>query len=238
MVRTAPYKLPVGDLIGQTFSVYFRSFVPFVLLAAMVMVPWIVLRVSTEGSLDPALTAITGIVQTILGWVLTGAVTYGVVQQMSGKPAPFSELLRVGLQSILRVFVTGLVVGILVGLGTLAFVIPGIILTVVWFVAVPAAVIERLGVGAAMSRSAELTRGSRWQVFFGALFLGIVLIGVTGIGLFLLAGGFEGDTPIWFDIAIALVLTPFSAVMYSVCYVLLRQGKESLDVQQLAAVFD
>lgn len=238
MVTRAPYKLPVGDLIGQTFSVYFRSFVPFVLLATMVMMPWIVLRIATDGSLDPGLTAVAGIVQSILSWVLTGAITYGVVQQMSGKPAPFSELLSVGLQSILRVFVTGLVVGILVGLGMLLFFVPGIILTVVWFVAVPAAVIERVGVGAAMSRSAELTRGSRWQVFFGALFLGIVLVGATLIGLFLLAPSLEGQAPVWFDIVVALVLTPFSAVMYSVCYVLLRQGKENLDVQQLAAVFD
>jgi hypothetical protein len=58
---------------------------------------------------------------------------------------------------------------ILSGLGILAglilLIVPGVILYVMWSVAAPALVEERLGPVEALGRSRELTRGARWKVF-------------------------------------------------------------------------
>lgn len=232
------YALPIGELVGKTFSLYLRNLLPFALLCALVLLPWIALRLSLRESMTPALAGALSMLQTLLGFVLTGAVTYSVVQQMGSKSVGLGELISVGMQSIFRVLLTSIVTGLLIGFGFLLLFVPGIIATVILFVAVPAAVIERVGVGDAMRRSADLTKGSRWRVFGAALLIGVILAGVGLLGAFVLAPTPEEGPPFWFEVVIGVVLTPLSATMYAVCYVLLRQGKENVDVAQIAAVFD
>ena len=72
-----------------------------------------------------------------------------------------------------------------------------------------------------------------------------LLMGIVTYGVIFLCGFVFTTTttdfarlPIWIEIAIPLLLNPFSATLSSVCYVMLRQGKENVDVQQIAAVFD
>ncbi len=238
MATSPSYSLPIGGLVGKTFAIYLRNLLPFSLLSAVVMAPWIVLLVSLRGTTDTALLTVAGLLQTLLAWVLTGAVTYGVVQQLNDAPAGFGDLLAAGLRSILRVLATSIVTGLIIAVGMLLLLVPGVIATVILYVAVPAAVIEGRGVGEAMNRSAALTKGSRWQIFGAALLIGLIMIGVSLLGAFVFAATAAEGPPIWFEIAVAIVLTPFGAVMAATCYVMLRQGKENVDVKQLAAVFD
>jgi hypothetical protein len=71
----------------------------------------------------------------------------------------------------------GVVVGLAVGIGALvAYGVPGYVLQCLLFVAVPAAIVERLGLGLALWRSVKLTEDYRLTIF-GALFA----IAVAGI---------------------------------------------------------
>lgn len=241
MATTRGFSLSVGTLFRTAFQTWFRNLVPFTLLGAAVFAPWIVLRILVVP--DPsniAPTLLLGLLQSVLGNVLTGAVTYGVVEHLRGKAASFGDVLQFGLRVFLRVLLTGVVCGVIVGVGTILLIIPGLIATAILYAAVPAAAIEGLGVGAAMRRSAGLTDGSRWPIFWAALLMAIVFIGVGAlVGAILgLSTGFEGEPSAAVDITIALVVSPFFATAPAVCYALLRQGKENVDPTQLAAVFD
>ncbi|MBL9076891.1 MAG: hypothetical protein JNL08_05275 [Planctomycetes bacterium] len=238
MTTSQSQPLKVGDLVGQTFSVYFRSLLPFTVLSAIVMSPWIVLLFVIEQAPSQGLVIGSGILQSVLSWVLAGAISYGVVQQMRGQAVDLGKLIGAGFRSILRVFGVSLVVGLIVGIGTLLLIVPGVIASVILFVAVPAAVVENLSISEALNRSAQLTKGSRWQVFAGALLIMLVVGGLGAVGAFVLAAAPGEAAPIWFQIAVAVVLAPFSATMYAVGYVLLRRSRENVDVGQLAAVFD
>ncbi|MEQ8247814.1 MAG: hypothetical protein RID42_09030 [Alphaproteobacteria bacterium] len=76
-----------------------------------------------------------------------------------------------------KVFLQALAVGflviLLVGLGLVFFVIPGVVLMTVLCVALPAAVVERPGIRAALRRSADLTKGNRARIFGLMLVVGI-----------------------------------------------------------------
>lgn len=249
MATTPTYSLPFGALVGKSLSIYLRNLVPFATLGAMVLAPWIVLRIVLRQDVpSTAGEAFSSILQSVLSLILTGALTYGVVQQMHDKTTGLGALVTAGLQSLGRVFLTGLVTGLIIGLGMLMLIVPGIIATVLLYVAIPVAVMEKKGVGDAMRRSADLTRGSRWAIFGAALLMMLVTIGV-----FMLLGlvfatttttsvaGMEYEVdhlPLWLEIVIPLLLQPMTATLASVCYVMLRQGKENVDVQQIAAVFD
>ena len=90
-----------------------------------------------------------------------------------------------------------------------------------------------------MQRSIKLTDGSRWPIF-GSLFImaliGFVPLFVIMLVMITVSGG--GKMPWWFEVAFSLMIQPISAVAMAVCYFLLRQGKEQVSVEDIAAVFD
>lgn len=241
MARTPAFSLSVGKLFSTSFAVYFRNFVPFTLLGVLVFLPWILLRVfvvTDATDTGPVLAAT--LLQAVLANVLTGAVTYGVVEQMRGRQTPFADVLQSGLGVFARVLLTGLVTGVIIGIGSLLLLVPGLIATVILYAAVPAAAIEKLGVGEAMRRSALLTAGSRWPIFGAVVLMGIVFVGFGMLvgAILALTTGFDESGSAALDIGIALTVSPFFATAPAVCYALLRQGKENVDPSQLAAVFD
>lgn len=241
MARTPTFTLSVGTLVSTSFRTYFQSFVPFTLLAAIILLPWIALRIYQDS--DPTnlgLAGGTAILQIVLANILTGAVTYGVVQQLRGTPAGLGDVVAMGMQAFFRVLLTGLVCGVLAGIGFVFLVVPGILAMVWLYAAVPVCVIERKGVVDSMKRSLALTEGSRWPIFGAVLLLGAIFIGIFVVLFFVLTTvrNFDDQPPAWLDITIAVLVTPLMATVQAVCYSLLRQGKENVDLKDLAAVFD
>ena len=172
----------------------------------------------------------------ILTPISTGAVTYAVFQLMRGRNIAVGESLRIGLSMLGSVLLVAILQGLAIVLGTLLCIIPGIIFAVMYTVAVPVAIEERPGASQAMTRSAELTDGHRWDVFFvlAALFL-------LGMGLVFAAGllaVLNKVLEVVLTLAVKVLATGLSATAYTVMYYRLRSVKESLDVDQIASVFD
>ncbi len=72
-----------------------------------------------------------------------------------------------------------LAVGILVFLGAIAFIVPGVLLTIRWSLAVPAKVLEGKGLGQAMSRSSQLSKGDRGRIFLVWLLFIVLSFGLA-----------------------------------------------------------
>jgi uncharacterized membrane protein len=148
------------------------------------------------------------------------------------------ESLRIGFGRILPVLGTAILVGLLTMLGGIALVIPAFIVMTMLFVAIPACVVERLGPGKSIGRSAALTKGYRWRVFglwiSFMIVLGIVQSVSVGIGASI-GGAFVAQLVLllWNAVYIA-----FSATLAVVTYRDLRVAKEGVDTDQIAAVFD
>jgi len=85
---------------------------------------------------------------------------------MRGRPVSLSALFGLAWQRLWPAIGTGILamLGILVGLAL--FIVPGLILLVRWWVWAPACLVEGHGSVAALKRSAALTRGRRWTVFW------------------------------------------------------------------------
>lgn len=240
MTSPPEFTLNVGTLISKSFGIYFKNFIPFVFLSALIMSPWIALRYLL--ALDPTnvgLSLTATLVSVLMIYVLTGTLTYGVVQQMRGTPAGIGDAISRGMQALPRALGTGLLVGLRTLLFTLLLIVPGIMESVRLYVAIPAAVMEGNGGDTAVQRSIKLTDGSRWPIF-GSFFImaliGFVPLFVIMFVMITVSGG--GEMPWWFEVGISLMIQPISAVAMAVCYFLLRQGKEQVSVEDIAAVFD
>jgi hypothetical protein len=104
---------------------------------------------------------------------------------------------------------------------------------------VPALVSERAGVFESLSRSAELTSGSRWRIL-GLLIIVTILLSMVGgaFGMVALVGTAENPGVLAAATAIAATVTaPVSAVMIASTYLELRNVKEGASTDSLAAIF-
>jgi hypothetical protein len=142
----------------------------------------------------------------------TGAVSIALTHPHGGAPPTIREVARmVGYRRLIAV---DLIYGVLVAVGLVALLLPGVVAFVYLGLAAPVAEIEGRGVRAAFARSAGLVRGHFWLVL--AVLLPIEVIGDAAANLAThLARDLLGDTlsATWLaDTAANIFLAPFYAV--------------------------
>ncbi len=234
----------LGAILGETFQTYFANFLPFLLLTAIAYTPVIVyaILVPTAGATPQATlrnSLLLILLRVIAGPLATATVTYGVFQQMRGRDTSIADCLRVGLSNLFPVLGIAILQGIAVGVGMILCVVPGLITLAMLAVSVPVAIEERPGLIAALNRSSELTEGYRWHVF-GVLFI----LGILAFGVGLVLGLFSislSSLPILATVVregAGVVTSGLSATAAAVMYYRLRSVKESVDIENIASVFD
>lgn len=114
---------------------------------------------------------------------------------------------------------------IAIAVGFLVFIIPGLILLVIWSVVVPVVVLERPGVFAAFGRSRGLVRGNGWNVFWVIVlvFLSVIVISLA-VGLLATALGSLGRAVVQW--ALDAALAPITALSASVLYFALVRDRD------------
>jgi hypothetical protein len=114
-------------------------------------------------------------------------------------------------------------------------VIPPFFLLPLWAVTIPAMMVERTDIGSAFNRSMDLTRNRRLPIL-GAFLLWAVIFGAGAAVIVLLLGyGPIAHLVLWIYSAIAAtVMQPLPAIFY----VLLREEKEGVTAEQIAAALD
>jgi hypothetical protein len=149
----------------------------------------------------------------LLGEVFyTGAVAIALTHRDGGAPPSLRQV--AGMIRYWRLIAVDLVFGVLVALGTVAFLVPGILFFVYFGLAAPVVEIEHRGVGAALVRSYRLVRGHFWLVLAVLVPIEIVSDAITGLATdaahALLSDSLAAEWLI--DTATNIVLTPFYAV--------------------------
>jgi hypothetical protein len=188
------------------------------------------------------------------------AITYGTVQDLRSRKAGVGECLSQGLAVVVPVLGVAIVSALIIVvlalvaffilnfihavLGAIAAFIVAIGGFIVFWVAVPIAVIERPGVIASLTRSVSLTAGYRWHILgiyllliVIALGFAIVLMIVTAIFGFI-SGTLGSIVQFVLNVGFSLVATAFVAVLAAVGYYSLRVTKEGGDIHDIAKVFD
>jgi hypothetical protein len=224
----------VGSVIGTAASIMGGHFVPFVGTALVGSVPSLLFKLVLPDS------HIQGIVDLIIGQVVTVMLIYGTVQALRGRQVSVGECLSDGLKRLGPAIGVALIAGIGIAIGMVLLVVPGLILATIWAVAIPSAVVERTGVFASLSRSVDLTRERRWRSFGAILVAGLITIVIAAVigGLAVVIGGVQSVSfavVLW---AITAISQAFSACVVATLYYNLRREKEGVGIEQIAQVFD
>jgi len=235
----------IGPIFTRSWSIYTANFVAFTLVAIVIALPH-QFGGDAETVGGAVRSFVAGIVGVILEFIGQAVILYGAFQAMRGRPVIIGDAVRRGFSRFLSIVGVSILVSLGVFVGLILFIIPGIILALRWSVALPACVVENLGPIAAMRRSADLTKGHRWQIF--GMFVLIIVVamvafGVIGalIGMGLLAAPETLGRLVLLGIVtviITAIVTAYFNVMTAMIYHDLRVAKEGVGTEEIAAVFD
>ncbi|MDL2210413.1 hypothetical protein LJC26_06380 [Desulfovibrio sp. OttesenSCG-928-O18] len=236
-MQAAPSRVSVGSVLGRSLETLLKNPVVFFGLTLAVMLP-----LSIIASLLPSEFAmvITVIFSAILGFVIQGAVAYGVFQTLRGNTAGIGDALGRGFVRFIPILIASILIGLGVGIGMMLLIVPGVMLMCIWAVTIPVCAVEKKGAIDSMKRSAELTKGYRWTIFGLFLITGIITGVLSTLLSVLLLPILSGSLLVFTIIQSIIVAIPqtFQYVMTATIYYDLRAEKEGVSIDSLANVFD
>jgi hypothetical protein len=262
-MTTALRPLSTGELLDRTFSLYRSHFGLFLGLFALPHL--FVLAYQCIGltfqSPNPQLPNIllnavwsmgAGFLSLAASAASQAATVIAVSQVHLDRPAGVADSFSRVKGQILPVIGLSLLVGLAAGAACIALLVPGILLFVMWSLAVPAKILENRGALDSMSRSMDLTKGNRWRIF--VIWLLFVLLGI-GVGLLLrwpveLAAGvssifaMQRTAPVWQAALLAVsfisecLVGPLATIAFSLVYYDERVRKEAFDLQLMMTTLD
>jgi uncharacterized membrane protein len=184
----------VGEAISYGWNKYWQNVGMLLLITVVILVINVVVSgvASAVGNAFPRLKFTSGsttygigvgfillqIVSLVVGAVLAMGLIRATLAVTEGRKPDISMVFR--FEGVGSYIIASILVGLGVLIGFIFVIVPGIILLIMWqfFGYV---IVENPGTRAtdAMRRSAEITRGHRWQLFG----LGLLLIGINFLGL-------------------------------------------------------
>ncbi len=235
----------VGRVLATSFRLLIGNLGKFILLGMLAASPLLLMLLVAPRRGQPVNlhdfvrpTGSIAILFSLLLVICEAAVIYGAFQAIRGRDFSIGDSIGRGLQRFFPVLGVGVCFAFLFAVGLVLLVIPAFIFLAMFFVAIPACVVEGLGPIRSLGRSRELTRGHRWRVFGLYLVVGL-LAGLPRIPIEMIVGSIGG--PILAGLIgflYSATLTAFELLTFVVAYHDLRVAKEGVDIEQMASVFD
>ena len=249
----------VADILKLSFSVYFNNLPAFLPLSLIAFAPSFAVLLLIDSSsfnnpvvLDPAtLTPLSAeywegmmvamresFVALLCGIWLQAGLAFGVVRHLRGGNPGHLETFAKSLRMLFSAVLVAAVVAIATGIGLLLLVVPGVIVALVWWVALPAAVVERSGFRA-LGRSSQLTDGFKAQIFGLALILTVLQMVAASVVFMVSSTVMTGPVPAFIVLQLCgVVLSGIWATAISVTYHDLRVLKDGVDTRVVSQVFE
>lgn len=233
-----------SEILDAAFEIYRRHFWAFFAVSVVVTIPAGIARylISRSSGLDPMHRPLL----LSLAWIVAGAIApfaeAAFVTTTSnayrGAPVDVADSIRSAFVRPWQLLGIVWARGILLGIGMVLLIVPGVIVYKRYFAIVAAFVIEKLPAGAAMRRSRDLSNGSGKRVIFllGTVALFALIAGAM-LGGFLAAIATGAVAAVLYLVAVAM-FTPFPTIVMTLMYYDIRIRREGYDIELLVGALD
>lgn len=239
--------LSLGEVLDTSFAIYRLLFGPLLLISVLTQTVPLAIGVYVQAAggvaQEPALWVLSVGLTLVLSSVGTAASTFVVADTYLGSSLTPGQAFLRSTPFMGRLIGTSLLVSLVMGMGFIFFIVPGVIAACGLLLTPSALVLEDLPGGTpAMARSWALSRGFRLKIF-GALLVAFFLLLIPGIALGALALGSTGDSLTEESLTVGVLIVqsllqilvyPFFYVLTTVLYYDLRVRKEGFDLERLA----
>ncbi|MCX6385732.1 MAG: hypothetical protein NTV40_03705, partial [Solirubrobacterales bacterium] len=175
--RSQAAPINMMGVLADGLDVYKRAFTTIWAVTLIFVVPVGVIGYFSTNSV--ILRVIYAVASIIIYLYITGFLIKIVQEVRLVGQAPIASigtLLSAITPRLWPLFLLGIVVSLGVYIGLIFLVIPGVILLIIWSVAVQALIIEKCGVWSAINRSVALTRGNRLRILWLAVILLLIYL--------------------------------------------------------------
>jgi hypothetical protein len=221
----------IGEIVDATFNLYRAQFATIVTVALLIVGPPAILKVVLPAEFQRVL----DFVANLLVPIVQGAITSIVVATVErGETATAGDAFRSTGERSGSLIAVQIASGLMVFIGLVLLIVPGVIALAWTAVAIPVVMIERLGYSKAIDRSRALARGRRGHVL-GTLLLswGIGLLIMLGAGVVAgVVGASDRSTDVLVDLLFGAVL-PIPTIAMALLYYDLRVRTESADLDAM-----
>lgn len=240
--------MSLSELLDTSFGVYRRLFLPLVFISLATQAAPLAISVYVEMAggvlVKPALWALSFVLTMLLVHIGTAASTFMIAETYLGGSLTAQHALQRAVPFIGRLIAVSLLSGLLMFVGLIALIVPGVIFLCGFLVAAPALVLENLPAATpALRRSWQLTRGFKGKIF-GALMVAFLLVmiptfmlGIVAVAAATATGSETTGTlaALLLTSVIQVMMYPFMYVVSTLVYYDLRVRKEAYDLEMLAA---
>ena len=195
-------ELSLGEVVSKTFSLCRRNFVKYTVLFLAVEVviglvsvwaygafplPTLPVNATSQDVANWAsgffanliyLVGVVGVISLVFGTIAFGSTIKMASEEVENKPVELGAAVRFAASKMLWMWVLGIILGIVIGLGFIALIVPGIILAIMFSVSFQALLIENAGIGGSLGRSRELV-GHRWLKTFAVFLVFAIVVGIA-----------------------------------------------------------
>jgi hypothetical protein len=250
--------MSVSDILDTTFRLYRERFVTFLLIALIVYVPFSLLATFVLPAQAAAAPHVRGaapqfdwagaslglagvfVFAVIFLPLCSAALTHNISAAYLGKDLSAGDSYQRAVPRLAALIGTQFLAGIIVLVGFILLIVPGIIFSLWFYVLVPVVVLEGISSTTALGRSRELMRGNLGKAFLVGLLAGIlaaIIAGILGFLIRLIPWPHPLLGVFFRNLANAVVL-PIQTAPLILLYYDLRIRKEAFDLQMLSSALE
>ena len=232
--------LSLGEILDGALAIFRSNFITLVSIAIIcqgipaVMNTYVTLA---GGLLEQPIIGIVAVVLGAFGGLLAaGAIVHVISEAYLGHEETVGDALHFALSKIWQLFIAGLVKYLLLSIGFIFFVVPGIIIACGYAVVAQVVVLEELRAPTdALSRSWQLTKGFKGKAFgLGLVVFVMIYIPIMVVGVFTVMIPAAQTILVAGAQLVSLVIYPVIACAFTLLYYDLRVRKEAFDLEHLS----
>jgi hypothetical protein len=234
------------EILRTALVMYRRYPLLFATLAVGVIAPYELARLAVTG-VGPLGSGKSGtegtfllfelIYYVLVGPLISALHVHAVIAIGEGRRPRIGPVALQGLRVLAVVVAAEIVAGILIGLGFVALIVPGIILSLRWSVVAQTAAVDHEGWMPALRRSAQLAAGHYWHIFRVLLAIGFLTFLIAAIVGALVGGGENTSVvSVLVGIVVYTLIASFAALTLAVLYFDLRAREAGPRHDPLAGV--
>lgn len=234
----------ISEIVDAAFSLYRQHFLQYVMVTAIAYSPVLVLTLLSPKAMQPQTPSdLLAVVPIYLVSFITMSLVAGVVARMGsdvylGRDPDVARTLRDVVPRVPALIIASLLNALLLVIGFVFLVVPGVYVFVRNFAVWPAIVLERVGPFKAFSRSGALSKGHKWHILGTlALSYGIYMVLSWGVLFLMRATGSLVVTVLassLFNVFAYPVVNLVTTVLYYDC----RIRNEGFDLEHMTSALD
>jgi hypothetical protein len=237
-----------GDILRSSLTIYWNNLTTFSAIYVLPMLPFLIIQAVAELLEDRLLVALITLFSVAVSLLVTAGITVAVSDVCLGHQPDVARSYRRAFSEMPgKVVGTSLLLWVIIVLGLVLLVVPGLIFSLWYLFAIPVVVLERVGGMAALRRSRELGKGlymrnvGVYLLLFVTFFTPAYILGFGGGFLIGYSGEIMGYTDnqtlaasLLFGRILGTFLAPILVVGMVLLYYDMRVRKEAYNVQALA----